>query len=90
MPLSICERNRLQRAPVLAPLAITDTALEVLVVALMQRHGRLDTSRAFGQWEPLQHQHAQMITSLARTLQALLAEYQTCVQQELLAPTTAG
>jgi len=90
MPFTLCERNRLQRAPVLAPLAITDTALEVLVLALLQRHGCLDTSRAFGQWQPQQHQYAQMIASLARTLQALLADYQACVQQELLAPPPAS
>ena len=64
---------------------ITDAALEALVVALTQRHGRLDPAQYIGDWTPPQQQRAHMITALARTLQTLLAEYNTGVLEELIA-----
>lgn len=85
MALSLCQRNRFARAPALAPLTITDAALEALVVALTQRHGRLDTAQYIGDWTPPQQQRAHMIAALARTLQTLLAEYDTGVLEELMA-----
>jgi len=85
MTLNISERNLFARFPALGPLTITDAALEALVVALSQRHGRLDnTAQYVDDWTSRQVRHARMITALARILQALLADYDGAVTEELL------
>jgi hypothetical protein len=84
MPLTIMERNRFDRAPVLGPLAITDAALEALIAALGQRHGTLRTDQHLIDSQLLQPRRAQMIVALSRTLQALLADYDENVCSELL------
>lgn len=83
--LSLVERNRFSRAPVLAPLTLADVVLEALVVELRKRHGRLDTSACPHSYAPLQQQRATMIVALSRSLQCLLAEYDAGILEELLA-----
>ena len=85
MPLTVTERCRFDRAPVLGPLAITDAALEALIAALTQRHGTLRTDQHLIDSRLLQPRRAQMIVALSRTLQALLADYDDAVRSELLA-----
>jgi hypothetical protein len=85
MLLTIIERNRFQRAPVLGPLAITDAALEALIAALAQRHGTLRTDTLLIDSQAQQPRRAQMIVALSRSLQALLADYDDEVLAELLA-----